>query len=31
MELGTAPVDDPSDAVQDALDADHELDYRQLE
>ena len=31
MELSTEPVDRPSEAVQAALDADHELDYHQLE
>jgi succinate dehydrogenase / fumarate reductase flavoprotein subunit len=31
MALSTAPVDEPSAAVRDALDAGHELDYHQLE
>ena len=31
MRLTTEPVGTPSDAVQTALDADHELDYHQLE
>ena len=31
MALTTAPVDEPSAAVRDALDAGHELDYHQLE
>ncbi len=31
MRLRTEPVGTPSEAVQDALDADHELDYHQLE
>jgi succinate dehydrogenase / fumarate reductase flavoprotein subunit len=31
MRLSTTTVDEPSDAVQDALDAGHELDYHQLE
>jgi succinate dehydrogenase / fumarate reductase flavoprotein subunit len=31
MRLTTAPVGTPSDAVQEALDAGHELDYHQLE
>ena len=31
MRLTTATVDEPSDAVQRALDADYELDYHQLE
>jgi succinate dehydrogenase / fumarate reductase flavoprotein subunit len=31
MALSTAPVDDPSAAVRDALDAGYELDYHQLE
>jgi succinate dehydrogenase / fumarate reductase flavoprotein subunit len=31
MRLETTPVDDPSDDVQAALDADFELDYHQLE
>jgi succinate dehydrogenase / fumarate reductase flavoprotein subunit len=31
MFLDTGPVGTPSDAVQQALDADHELDYHQLE
>ncbi len=31
MHLSTTPVDEPSEAVQAALDAGHELDYHQLE
>ena len=31
MELSTEPVDEPSDAVQAAVDAGYELDYHQLE
>jgi succinate dehydrogenase / fumarate reductase flavoprotein subunit len=31
MRLSTTPVDEPSEAVQDALDAGHQLDYHQLE
>ena len=31
MELSTEPVDDPGDAVQEAVDAEYELDYHQLE
>jgi succinate dehydrogenase / fumarate reductase flavoprotein subunit len=31
MRLGSTPVDDPSEAVQAALDAGYELDYHQLE
>ncbi|MEF8877310.1 MAG: succinate dehydrogenase, partial [Haloarculaceae archaeon] len=31
MRLATEPVDDPSEAVQAALDAGYELDYHQLE
>jgi len=31
MRLDTAPVGEPSDAIQTALDADYELDYHQLE
>jgi succinate dehydrogenase / fumarate reductase flavoprotein subunit len=31
MRTYTAPVDDPSETVQDALDEGHELDYHQLE
>ncbi len=31
MRLETGPVDDPSEAVQEALDAGYELDYHQLE
>ncbi|WP_049935172.1 L-aspartate oxidase [Haloplanus natans] len=31
MALSTAPVDEPSPAVRDALDAGYELDYHQLE
>ncbi|WP_308219597.1 L-aspartate oxidase [Halorientalis litorea] len=31
MTTSTAPVDSPSEAVQDALDEGHELDYHQLE
>jgi succinate dehydrogenase / fumarate reductase flavoprotein subunit len=31
MRLDTAPVPEPSDAVQAALDAGFELDYHQLE
>ena len=30
MELSTKPVDDPGDAVQEAVDAEYELDYHQL-
>jgi succinate dehydrogenase / fumarate reductase flavoprotein subunit len=31
MALSTEPVDEPSAAVQAALDEGHELDYHQLE
>lgn len=31
MRLDTTPVEEPSEAVQDALDAGYELDYHQLE
>jgi succinate dehydrogenase / fumarate reductase flavoprotein subunit len=31
MTLRTEPVDEPSEAVQAALDEGHELDYHQLE